>query len=191
MLDETREQLLVAGREYFGTRGYSATSMDDLTESVGLTRGALYHHFGGKSGLLEAVVHILDDELCVRLTGIVRQYDDPLVALVERSRAYIELTQTPEIQQILFKDAPAVLPDAVEASTVSCVRAIADVLAEAQRRAIVSGESSPEALATMLNGALGDASRWVAAAEPDLREGRLAIAKQASAALVAGLRVAG
>ncbi|MFC9626952.1 TetR/AcrR family transcriptional regulator [Streptomyces sp. NPDC056930] len=188
MLDRTREQLIAAARDYFGTRGYAATSMDDLTASVGLTRGALYHHFGGKSGLLEAVVRVLDDELCTQLKAVIRRHDDPLVALAERSCAYIELTQAPEFQRILFTDAPAVLPDAVEASTASCIRSMAEILADCQDRGAIPSAASPEALATMLNGALSDASRWVAAASPAKRNARLDVAKQSSTTLVAGLR---
>ncbi|MFO6393111.1 TetR/AcrR family transcriptional regulator, partial [Pseudomonas aeruginosa] len=55
MLAETRAKLVSAARQAFGTIGYADTSMDELTASVGLTRGALYHHFGDKKGLLAAV----------------------------------------------------------------------------------------------------------------------------------------
>jgi len=55
MIAETRAKLIDAARRAFGTFGYADASMDDLTAQVGLTRGALYHHFGGKPGLLAAV----------------------------------------------------------------------------------------------------------------------------------------
>ncbi|MEW9106654.1 TetR/AcrR family transcriptional regulator, partial [Paenibacillus sp.] len=60
MIEETRRKLLEAAREAFGTIGYANTSMDELTASVGLTRGALYHHFGDKKVLLAAVVEEID-----------------------------------------------------------------------------------------------------------------------------------
>ncbi|SDD23510.1 TetR/AcrR family transcriptional regulator [Glycomyces harbinensis] len=190
MLDRTREQLIAAGREHFGSHGYAATSMDDLTGSVGLTRGALYHHFGGKSGLLEAVVRRLDDELCVQLKAILRGNDDPLDALAERGRAYIEKTQTPEFQRIMFTDAPAVLPDAIEETAAACIATLAEVVQEGRARGIVAADVTPVVLATMLNGALADASRWVAAAPEDERESRLEAARRSSTALVQGLRTA-
>ncbi len=68
MLAETRAKLVSAARQAFGTIGYADTSMDELTASVGLTRGALYHHFGDKKGLLAAVVKQLDAEMDEKLT---------------------------------------------------------------------------------------------------------------------------
>jgi len=53
---ENREKLVRAARQAFAARGYAAASMDELTASAGLTRGALYHNFGDKKGLLWAVV---------------------------------------------------------------------------------------------------------------------------------------
>ena len=41
--------------------------MDDLTAEAGLMRDALYHNFGGKKGLLQAVIDQIDAEMAVRL----------------------------------------------------------------------------------------------------------------------------
>lgn len=189
MLDETRALLLAAGREFFGTRGYAATSMDDLTASAGLTRGALYHHFGGKSGLLDAVVEELDGELSAQLESIAAQTADPLAAVTARCVAYIELTQAPDVQQILFHDAPSVLPDAVEASTAACLLSIATTVRAAQQEGVIPESASASTLALLLNGALVDASRWVAAADESDRDSRLREASMAAQLLVQGLRV--
>ncbi len=54
MIIETRAKLLSAAREAFGTVGYVNTSMDDFTASVGLTRGAIYHHFGDKKRIVRS-----------------------------------------------------------------------------------------------------------------------------------------
>ena len=63
MIAETRAKLIAAGRNAFGTVGYAAASMDDFTAGAGLTRGALYHHFGDKKGLLQAVIREIDAEM--------------------------------------------------------------------------------------------------------------------------------
>ncbi|MGU1199780.1 TetR/AcrR family transcriptional regulator [Pseudomonas aeruginosa] len=58
MIEETRAKLIDAARRAFADNGYAGASMDELTASAGLTRGALYHHFGDKKGLLAAVVQM-------------------------------------------------------------------------------------------------------------------------------------
>ncbi|GAA17850.1 probable transcriptional regulator [Pseudomonas aeruginosa NCMG1179] len=67
MIEETRAKLIDAARRAFADNGYAGASMDELTASAGLTRGALYHHFGDKKGLLAAVVQQIDDEMNLRL----------------------------------------------------------------------------------------------------------------------------
>ena len=73
MIEETRAKLISAARAAFATVGYADSSMDELTAQAGLTRGALYHHFGGKKGLLEAVIAQIDAEISGRLAVIVEE----------------------------------------------------------------------------------------------------------------------
>ena len=70
MIAETRAKLIDAARQAFGTVGYAGASMDDFTSAAGLTRGALYHHFGDKKGLLQAVIATIDAEMSQRLCAI-------------------------------------------------------------------------------------------------------------------------
>ncbi|TIS54494.1 MAG: helix-turn-helix transcriptional regulator, partial [Mesorhizobium sp.] len=70
MIAETRAKLIAAARHAFGTIGYAEASMDDFTASAGLTRGALYHHFGDKKGLLQAVIAEIDAEMAARVNEV-------------------------------------------------------------------------------------------------------------------------
>ncbi|NMH98316.1 TetR/AcrR family transcriptional regulator [Pseudonocardia acidicola] len=40
----------------FNTRGYDATSMEDLSRAAGITKSSFYHHFAGKEALLRAAL---------------------------------------------------------------------------------------------------------------------------------------
>ena len=60
---ETRKKLIKVARRTFAEYGYADTSMDKLTAEAGLTRGALYHHFGDKKGLFAAVVDQIYSEM--------------------------------------------------------------------------------------------------------------------------------
>lgn len=56
-----RESLLAVAVKVFNERGYEATSMEDLSRQLGITKSAIYHHVSGKDELLRlAVDHALD-----------------------------------------------------------------------------------------------------------------------------------
>ena len=52
---ETRNQLLDAAERVFFDKGFSQTSLMDIAEAAGLSRGAIYWHFKNKSDLFEAM----------------------------------------------------------------------------------------------------------------------------------------
>ncbi|MCW2996365.1 MAG: transcriptional regulator, tetR family protein [Conexibacter sp.] len=52
--DLTRARIVDAAIERFAADGLGA-SLDAVAAEVGVTKGALYHHFGSKEGLVEAV----------------------------------------------------------------------------------------------------------------------------------------
>jgi AcrR family transcriptional regulator len=51
----TRSLILAEAERQFGERGYAATTTRTIAQACGLTNAAVYHHFGGKSALYEAV----------------------------------------------------------------------------------------------------------------------------------------
>lgn len=50
--EQSTEQVLAAALRRFVDRGYFATSIDDIARDAGLTKGAVYFYFKGKSALL-------------------------------------------------------------------------------------------------------------------------------------------
>jgi AcrR family transcriptional regulator len=53
---QTRRALLDAAAELFAARGVDGASVDAIAEAAGRTSGAVYDHFGGKEGLLFALL---------------------------------------------------------------------------------------------------------------------------------------
>lgn len=53
---ETRARLLDAAADLFARKGFHATSAEAVAGAAGRTTGALYDHFGGKDGVLLALV---------------------------------------------------------------------------------------------------------------------------------------
>lgn len=53
---KTRQSLLDAALSTFSRRGFAATRLEDVAEAAGVTRGAIYHHFGSKAELFLALI---------------------------------------------------------------------------------------------------------------------------------------
>ena len=162
---ETTTRVLEVAERHFATHGYEGTSTEALVAEAGLTRGALYHHFGSKQGLFEAVVRSLQERLA---RAVVDKADvrDPWEALVAGSRAWLETATAPEVRRILLLDAPSV---------VGWERWLAldeggggRLLREGVATLVAEGRleiADPEALVHLLNGALNQLALWVSAAE--------------------------
>ena len=52
----TREHLLKKALAVFSKKGYAATTLQDIAREANVTRGAIYHHFGGKAELYNTLV---------------------------------------------------------------------------------------------------------------------------------------
>ena len=53
---KTRDELIGAATRLFAFRGFQATSLDDIAEAAGFTKGAIYANFPNKRALFEAVL---------------------------------------------------------------------------------------------------------------------------------------
>lgn len=160
----TRARLLAVARRAFAEQGYAGTSMDDFTAEAGLTRGALYHHFGSKQGLLIAVIEQIEAEVGERLNAVSDAAPTPWEGFRRRCQTYLELALVPEIRRIILQDARAVFGDVPQAAQSVAIAALEDAL----QGLIAGGTVAPVhagAVARMLYGAVTEASFWIA--EPD------------------------
>ena len=64
--DDQRETILAQAARLFATRGYSATSMNEVAEACGLSKATLYHYYRDKYALLFSIA----DTHVERLQGI-------------------------------------------------------------------------------------------------------------------------
>ena len=60
---ETRGRLLAAAAELFAREGYDAVSVDAIADLADRTSGSVYAHFGGKQGLLAALLDGFQDDM--------------------------------------------------------------------------------------------------------------------------------
>ncbi|MDY7246390.1 TetR/AcrR family transcriptional regulator [Enterobacter hormaechei] len=151
---ENREKMIQAARKAFAEKGYAAASMDELTASVGLTRGALYHNFNDKKGLLAAVVAQIDSEMAANWER-----------LLAEGIAYIKMALVPEVQRIVLLDGPAVLGDPAQwPSQNSCLESTRQTI-EKMMECNVIKKMDARVAAHLLNGAALNAALLIAASD--------------------------
>jgi AcrR family transcriptional regulator len=105
----TRAALCAAGRELFAEHGFNAVNVEEIITRAGVSRGALYHHFDGKTELFTTIV--ADIEATVSAAAIERmaKIDDPIDALLAGNGVVFDLCMDPTVLRLSFVEAPAVL----------------------------------------------------------------------------------
>src|SRR4051794_25418245 len=53
-----RDKILDAGRAVFGSRGFDGASIAQIGREAGIAKSVLYHYFGSKAGLYEAILEV-------------------------------------------------------------------------------------------------------------------------------------
>src|SRR5690606_4382725 len=84
--EKTTQYIIRTVAPIFNKKGYAATSLNDITKAVGLTKGAIYGNFENKDELaLKAFQHNTDIVL-----SRIRQYMDKGKTPLERLMNFVE-----------------------------------------------------------------------------------------------------
>ena len=76
-----RDEILDVAERLIRTRGYDAMSIQNVQDDLGCSRGALYHYFGSKEAILEAVIERMTAAAMEILTPIAA---DPGLSATEK-----------------------------------------------------------------------------------------------------------
>lgn len=80
---DNRALLLNCALELFAARGYDAVGVQEIAETAGVTKPTLYHYFGSKLGLLQALVRTCHQPFIQAVEQAAR-YDGDLPLTLER-----------------------------------------------------------------------------------------------------------
>ncbi|MFF2818460.1 ScbR family autoregulator-binding transcription factor [Kitasatospora cineracea] len=81
--ERTRRRLVRAGAETFDRSGYASATLDRIARQAGVTKGALYFHFGSKGELADAVQEQALELLEGFLAGQEAAGGEPLQRLID------------------------------------------------------------------------------------------------------------
>jgi AcrR family transcriptional regulator len=170
--EATREALIEAARPLFAARGYAAVATEEIVSVAGVTRGALYHHFGGKRDLFEVVYERIEVELAQRIASgaLEAGATAPLEAMRAGAEMFLRAATEPEAQRIVLLDGPSVLGwDRWREIAAEHGLGLIEATLQAAIEAGAIAEQPVRPLAHVLMGALDEAAMLVARAEdPEL-----------------------
>jgi AcrR family transcriptional regulator len=158
--------LLDAARTSFAEVGFAATSLEAVTASAGVTKGALYHHFPSKRELFRAVYEREEQRLVEQALRVAIRTSDSWDAFEAGLAAYFEASSDPGAQRITLLDAPSVLGwEEAHSIAVSSWSTLIDC---GLARAVETGDLEPRPLgplANLLYGAICQGAMIVARSE--------------------------
>jgi TetR/AcrR family transcriptional regulator, fatty acid metabolism regulator protein len=191
--DAKRRRILDAAVRVFARQGYEASRVGDIATEAGVAYGLVYHYFGSKDLMLEAVFReqwgrllaavalaeeteeTAPEQLALVVKIVLRTWrDDPnLVRLLVR-----EITRSPHITDELDEIAEA-------------FRSLQRMIARGQAEGTFRADLDPQIAAWMIYGGLEEVlTGWVLGQLPDTPEALAAAEREVTATLVGGLRVA-
>ena len=77
--EERKNEILDVAEELFAEKGYDNASTNDIIAKIGIARGTLYHHFGSKEEILDALVDRMTREGIKRAGTIVGDRSRPIL----------------------------------------------------------------------------------------------------------------
>ncbi len=188
--DAKRRLILDAAVRVFARQGYEASRVGDIATEAGVAYGLVYHYFGSKEAVLEAVFHeqwgrllaavalaeeaeeTAPEQLALVVKIVLRTWrDDPnLVRLLVR-----EITRSPHITDELDEISEA-------------FRSLQRMIERGQAEGTFRADLDPQIAAWMLYGALEEVlTGWVLGQLPDTPAALAAAEREVTETLVNGL----
>lgn len=161
----TAARILDAAVAKFTADGYAATSVDDIAHAAGVTRGAVYHHYGDKRGMLRAAVAAAHARVAAAVMARADEETDAGAQLRAGCHAFLDSITTDVAARLVLVEAPAVLGWAEwrEMDAAASVQALRDVLS------VLLPPAEADALTPLLSGAMNEAALWLMERGEDAR----------------------
>ena len=84
-MNKTKRKIFETSMKLFAEKGYDATSIEDITETVGVAKGTLYYHFTSKEEifdfLVEEGIKLLQNSVDIKIAKY-SNYIDKIKAII-------------------------------------------------------------------------------------------------------------
>ncbi|CAH0120452.1 MULTISPECIES: TetR/AcrR family transcriptional regulator [unclassified Paenibacillus] len=156
---DTKTRILEAAARVFAEQGYAGTTLDDVAADAGMTKGAVYWHFAGKSDLYLA---LCEKSMAQQLQGFPKEAEsmlggsDPQEALAAWLSAQLAACATDRDKPMLFFEFIAssrdpAIRDQLRRTFAGIYEQTGDAIREIQERGLLAKDVDPTALAVLFN----------------------------------------
>lgn len=94
--DERRSEFITAAQTLFYSKGYESTSVNDLINAVGVSKGAFYHYFDSKQAVLESLVDDMQQQYQAVVGDLITSPD---LDAISKWNQLLEMTNQWKIEQ--------------------------------------------------------------------------------------------
>jgi len=184
-----KERLLRVATRLFARHGFEGTSVQDIVDAAGVTKGAMYHYYGSKDDLLFEVYHQLLTMQMSHLTDIVKGSGTPEERLRDAAIDVVETSLTNLDELIVFFRSLHMLPDDRQTQIRAERRAYHDVFRGLVEEGMAAGvfrtEVSADIIVHYFLSAVNQLGSWF---RPDGQLTARQVAEQYAELLLGGLR---
>lgn len=163
---ERRETIELAASKLFASRGYEASSLEEIARAAGITKRVIYDHFASKRDLNIAILRKRTEELLTLVAGAVDSEAAPAERLAAGIEAFFRFVQAhPDAWRMLFRDPPADPQIAaahreVQARATGAIAAMLATHPGVRRTDVASQEEWQMMMAEQLKSALNGLAGW-------------------------------
>jgi AcrR family transcriptional regulator len=184
-----QQRLVLVATRLFAAQGYDATSVQQIVEAAGVTKGALYHHFTCKDDLLYEVYHHVLAEQTRRMEEIADGPGDAAQRLAAVVGDVIASSVANLDELIVFFRSMHLLPDAQQ-KTVRAERRryhlrVRRLVEEGQRAGVLTTDVPADLAVHFVYGAIHQIGTWYSDSGPLTAD---EIAQHFERLVLAGLR---
>lgn len=150
---ERKQEILDVAERLFSTKGYDATSTNDILKEIGIARGTLYYHFQSKEEILDAMIERMGNQLIAKAREVAQNKEIPVLQRVIMTimSMHVDDELTQEVLQQVHKPQNALMHQKMQESMIKGICPIlADIVKEGVEQGVCSTEYPDEAVEMMM-----------------------------------------
>ena len=161
---ERFREIVDAAAEVFLEKGYSATSIQDISDRVGILKGSLYHYVRSKEDFLYRIIKDVYDEAISDIRTVTERNEEPLDQLAAFIRAHVRFAANHltaySIQLREFGQLSAERREEIRQGGETYVEALQTILEDGQAAGLVDSALPARLASIIITGELNSMTRW-------------------------------